>query len=706
MAPKSTSKKGRAPGNKDAEPGNSLSKTHLQTWNSLLAEAIGMNVQVDEEITGIQEKIIRQSKMTGSRAVIDNLVATALDTVEKTLQQPAAERMFLVQDLVRQLEMIQELAELQEPPAQGVDEWAQALGVPQGASSELSGVEKEEADVLDPALAVNFIPDFIQETSERMEAVEADLLALEADPGNEEKLHALLRAFHSTKGTAVFLGLMSIKRLAHQAENVLTQVRDGQLVLNRQVTDVILEAADTLKSMAKALQAYVETQSIPAVADNYHSLMDRLAAMAVLEDAGARPFQPEPEKEESGEPLPEKKGRSQPSAAPMEGTIRVATRKMDQLINLVGQLVISHSIINQAEEEGRNSARDVAQMGKIIRSLQDLSMSLRMVPMKSTFQKMERIARDLGRASNKSLRFIGTGEETEIDRNMVESLSDPLVHLIRNAVDHGLENEPERHSLGKSPEGTITLTAYHAAGNVVIEVGDDGRGLDREKIISRAVSLGMAHADRVYQDHEVQQMVFLPGFSTAREVTEVSGRGVGLDVVRKNVEALRGRIHVQTTPGRGSVFTLRIPLTLAIIDGLLLRVGGSQYIIPTLAVEHVFAPRPEQLSLVQGKGETVMFQNHLLPVFRLSRLFGLPGEVCPLTRSLLLVAEYENTFCALVIDELLGQQQVVIKTLGEDLGSIPGIAGAAILGDGKIRFILDVAGIVQLAHGQKTAPVG
>jgi two-component system chemotaxis sensor kinase CheA len=364
--------------------------------------------------------------------------------------------------------------------------------------------------------------------------------------------------------------------------------------------------------------------------------------------------------------------------------------------------VIAESMVSQDEivhqPMHHDLLRKVTHAGKIVRELQDLAMSMRMVPLRGAFQKVARLVRDLAHKSGKSIEFIAEGEETEIDRNMVDVLSDPLIHMIRNAIDHGIESPEERAAQGKMQTGTIRLAAYHSGGNVVIELQDDGRGLDREKIIERAVSKGLIESDKNLSDIEVFRRIFLPGFSTSDKVTEISGRGVGMDVVKQSVEALHGHIDLTSEPGKGCTFFVRLPLTLAITDGMLVKVGSERYIIPTINIHLSFKPERSALWTVAGRGEMVMLREELMPVFRLHRLFGIDNAVSDPTSGLLVVVGERMQRCALLVDELLGQQQVVAKSLGKNMTKVQGIAGGAILGDGRVGLIIDVMEIISLAR--------
>ena len=368
---------------------------------------------------------------------------------------------------------------------------------------------------------------------------------------------------------------------------------------------------------------------------------------------------------------------------------------------MVGEMVISQSMVLQDAAASLPPEHELVQkishQGKLVRELQELSMMMRMVPIQGVFQKMARLVRDLCQKSGKKVNFTTEGEETELDRIVVDQIADPLVHMIRNSVDHGIESDADRTSAGKDAEGCIKLRAFHQAGNIVIEIEDDGKGLDRDKILKKAIENGIVAEGQEMSDQDVYKLVFHAGLSTAAKVTEVSGRGVGMDVVKKNIESLRGKVDIDSRPGAGSVFTIRLPLTMAIIEGQIVRVGDSKYIVPIVSIESCLRPDAKQISTVQGRGEMAMVQNELVSIVRLYKLFGnKPKSEVPWEASLVVVEE-DGKKGALMVDELLGQQQVVIKNLGEGIGSIKGIAGGAIMGDGKISLIVDVPGLLGIA---------
>ena len=365
-------------------------------------------------------------------------------------------------------------------------------------------------------------------------------------------------------------------------------------------------------------------------------------------------------------------------------------------------MVIAHSMVSQdravVHSGGPELAKKVTHAGEIVRELQDLSMSMRMVPIRAAFGKTARLVRDLARKNSKMVHLTAEGEGTEIDRKMIEGLNDPLVHMIRNAVDHGIEPPEERERLGKPKVGNLRLAARHSGGNVVIEIQDDGRGLARDKIIEKALSKGLIESDKGISDEEVSNLIFEPGFSTARQLTAVSGRGVGMDVVKKGIEALRGRVEVSSRPNEGCTFTISLPLTLAIIDGMLVKVGDHRYLVPTVNIRLSLRPTPDILPTIAGRGEILMLRGEPIPLIRLHRMFNIQTAIEDPTEGLVVVVEDGKRQSALLVDELLGQRQVVAKSLGDGLGTVRGISGGAILGDGRVGLMLDLAEIADLAR--------
>lgn len=388
------------------------------------------------------------------------------------------------------------------------------------------------------------------------------------------------------------------------------------------------------------------------------------------------------------------------TAAPKHHLISVSIHKLDVLLDLVGELVISEAmVIRNPELEGLvldNFVKSSRQLQKITNELQDVVMSLRMVPLAATFQKMQRIVRDMSRKLGKDVRLELIGEETEVDKNIIEHISDPLMHLIRNAMDHGIESKEERREKNKVETGRIILEAKHAGSDVLIEIKDDGRGLNREKIIAKAKANGLlTKPEQELSDKEVYSFTLLPGFSTKEKVTEFSGRGVGMDVVVKSIEKVGGVVQIDSEPGAGTVITLKIPLTLAIVDGMTVRVGASQYTVPITAIRESFRMKAEDLITDPDGNEMVLVRGQCYPVFRLHRLFGIKTEVTQVEMGIAVMVENNDKTICLFADELLGEQQVVVKALPKYIKKARGISGCTLLGDGSISLILNVPGLMQ-----------
>ena len=383
---------------------------------------------------------------------------------------------------------------------------------------------------------------------------------------------------------------------------------------------------------------------------------------------------------------------------------------MDRVINLVGELVITQSIVAQtianfSLDQLPRLTEAVAQMDRHARELHERMLAVRMLPIKTLFSRFPRLVRDLTAAVGKQAVLETVGEDTELDKTVIERIGDPLTHLVRNAIDHGLERPEDRVLAGKPERGVVRLEAYQQGGSIFIEVADDGKGLDRDRIVAKAVQNGLIAHDQVLSDEEAFALVFRAGLSTAEKVTEVSGRGVGMDVVKRNVEGLGGSISIRSEAGKGTCFTIKLPLTLAIMDGQSLRVGEQVYILPLTVIVESIRPVASAVHRVLDHGETVTVRGHVLPVIRLHAVFGVPPRTTDLTEALVVIVEHEARLAALMVDELLGQQQVVIKSLEANFQKVEGIAGATILGDGRVALILDVPGLVALARmGSAVAP--
>ncbi len=416
-----------------------------------------------------------------------------------------------------------------------------------------------------------------------------------------------------------------------------------------------------------------------------------------------------PKKPDAKAPIPD------PRSASEATSIRVGIDKVDALINMVGELVITQSMLGQVGKDFDMSRVEklmhgLSQLERNTRELQESVMRIRMMPISFAFQRFPRMVRDLSQKLTKKIDLRMSGEQTELDKTVMEKIGDPLVHLVRNSVDHGIEMPDVRRAAGKSETGLVTLNAFHQGGNIVIEIKDDGAGLPRDKIIAKARKQGLLGADEEPDDDKVCELIFMAGFSTAEQVSDVSGRGVGMDVVRKNIKALGGSVDVKSEPGKGSTFTIHLPLTLAIMDGQSVLVGQENYIIPLVSIVESIQLKPGMVNLVAGQGEVMRLRDEVMPVLRLYKIFNVASQVTDLHRGLLVVVEGEGKRVGLFVDELMGQQQVVIKSLETNFRKVAGVSGATILGDGTVALILDIPGLIQLAQQpvnvDRVIPVG
>ena len=581
------------------------------------------------------------------------------------------------------------------------------------------------------------LTEFFSEAVDHLTQIEAALLALDQNPEDPEALNAIFRSFHTIKGNAGFLGLVPMQTLAHEVESLLDLARNHRLRLSSLIITEILRSRDALQTLTqqigRALEHGVAPEQIVPV-EHLIAAVRKLASGAgsvvssAPAPAAAPASVPAPEllfAAAPSRPVPAEKGADSvptghpakgdgappPSAAPVTAapaaravaaTVRVNTEKLDSLMNVVGELVIVQSQLLANSREGATSdgtplQRNVAQLSRLTKELQNTAMSLRMIPIKATFQKMERVVRDLARDFDKKVNFTTSGDDTELDRTVVEEIGDPLVHMVRNALDHGLEPTAERTAKGKPEAGSVQLRAYHQGSNIVIELTDDGRGIDPERIMKKAIEKGVIPAGAALAREEIFALIFAPGFSTAEKVTAVSGRGVGMDVVKRNIEKLRGKIEIESEVGRGSTFKIKLPLTMAIIDGLVVRVGAEKFILPSMSVQMALRPERANISTVQGQGEVLDLRGRYLPLHRLHRCFGIPADAQNPWDGIVVVIEASGCTSALLVDEMISKQEVVIKNLGALMQGRPGVSGGAILGDGTIALILDPSALPEAA---------
>jgi two-component system, chemotaxis family, sensor kinase CheA len=604
---------------------------------------------------------------------------------------------------------------------------APAAAVVMPADSEPAASAAQEPPLDEDLIVLQADPElagmFFGEAVDHLSTIESTVLQLEASPGDTKLLNDIFRPFHTIKGNAGALGITKIQEFAHKVENLLDLCRSGRLRFGPAEADATLAAVDVLGALVRDLQTRLNGQAGAAdLEPRRRVLMEHVETLA-RGTGGAVPTDGGPDTarvpdhrvevhvdahpgvvQAAGDPPAVASVAKRPEETVAQASVKVDTRKLDNLVDMVGELVIAQAILQEdpalVGTADERLTRNLAQLKRITSDLQRNAMSMRMVPIRQTFQKMARLVRDLSKKSGKAVDLVLSGEETELDRRVVEDVNDPLMHMVRNSMDHGLEDAQRRVQMGKPATGRLALSAYHQGGNIVIAIEDDGAGLNTERILAKAVSQGLVAPGDTLTPAEIHQLIFRPGFSTAEKVTEISGRGVGMDVVRRNIDSLRGRVDIQSTPGQGTTFLIKLPLTLAILDGLLLGVGTERYVMPTFSVKESLRPTPAQVHSVQGHPCMIQVRGHLIPLLRLSDLFGLETCESDMCRSTVVVIEDDGDRVGLVVDRLLGKQEVVIKSLGEAFGQIVGVAGGAILGDGRVGLILDAHGIVHRTRSE------
>jgi two-component system chemotaxis sensor kinase CheA len=570
---------------------------------------------------------------------------------------------------------------------------------------------------------------FLTETTELLEKVDDDLLLLEKTPGDMELLNRIFRSVHTVKGAASFLEFELLVKVTHKSEDVLNRLRKGELAVDNKIMDAILEAIDLVKLLVDDIKKdnIVERPLDGTLARLEQVLADKHeeapAPLAGDDPAPQTPSLPE----SANEPPPpavtpdapvemELKGEQEPVStgqqasvnkdAQDKSTLRVDVKRVDDLMNQVGELVLERNRMSHLNSDclGRTNVDAFAdEFGKLVKrisfitsELQMQVLKMRLVPVGTVFRKFPRIVRNLARDLGKQAELKIYGEETELDRSVVDEIGDPLIHLVRNALDHALESAEDRLAAGKPRVGCITLSARHEGNNIIISIKDDGRGLDPEKISAKALEKGVVTAEQLAQmnQKEIFDLIFLPGFSTKEKVSDLSGRGVGMDVVKTNVRKLNGIIDIKSELGKGSEIILRLPLTLAIIQSLMVEIEGETYSIPLSAVIETMRVRQDEFCSVGGR-EVLRLRKTALPLMRLQQRFDISGMEAEREFLYVVVVGIAEKRLGLVVTRLLGQQEVAIKSLGNYLADVPGIAGSTILGDGKVALIVDPAKLIE-----------
>jgi two-component system chemotaxis sensor kinase CheA len=583
-----------------------------------------------------------------------------------------------------------------------------------------------------------FIATFFDEAREHIESIEEMAMALDSGREDPELLNSIFRAAHSIKGGSGTFGFTQLAEATHEMETLFDALRKGRGRADASTVRLLLDSCDAFKAHLERLKAGdrgndPQIEAARARLAGYRSSGTAAPAPAPAQpeppreeaffaDAAPAPakasdgyglFEPEapaqpaapapasaPDKFGFFEPLPGSAGAAEAARARAEqSSIRVSVEKIDRIVNLVGELVIAQAMMQQSvatlrAQQDENLTHNLATLDRNTRDLQQAVMSIRMMPMEFVFSRFPRLVYDVSAKLGKKVQLRTQGHETELDKELIELLVDPLTHVVRNAIDHGIESPEERRRAGKPEQGTVGMRATHRGGSVIIEVTDDGRGLDRERIIAKARELGMA-ADESMTDEQAWALIFEAGFSTAKEVTNLSGRGVGMDVVRRNITSLGGNVFISSVKGEGTTITIQLPLTLAVLDGMIVSVGEEQYIVPIEFVAEAFKPGASDIRTIVGQPSLVAVRGEQLPLVRLEDVVRLPGSDAERPQPLCLVVEVDNRRAALLVDSLIGQQQLVVKSLDSNLHSVPGMAGATILGDGRVALILDVSAVTR-----------
>ncbi len=576
---------------------------------------------------------------------------------------------------------------------------------------------------------------FLTESGELLEKVDDDLINLEKTPGDMDLLNRIFRSVHTVKGAASFLEFELLVKVTHKAEDVLNRLRKGELAVNNRIMDVILEAIDMVKllvddirketivdrpiegTIARLESVLAEEVETPAPTPAAGEVPAAAATTEVQAPSGeeaaesspsaaAPPVSDAPQKESVREAPVAAVPAASAKDALDKSTIRIDVKRVDDLMNQVGELVLERNRMSHLNSDclGREDIEVFAdEFGKLVKrisfitsELQMQVLKIRLVPVGNVFKKFPRIVRNLARDLGKQVDLQIFGEDTELDRSVVDEIGDPLIHLVRNALDHALENAEEREAAGKSRVGTVTLSARHEGNNIIISIKDDGRGMNPEKIAAKALEKGIVTSEQLAAmgPKDIFDLIFLPGFSTKEKVSDLSGRGVGMDVVRTNVKKLNGLIEVKSELGKGSEFILKLPLTLAIIQSLMVEIEGEIYSIPLSAVVETLRVKEDDFSSVGGR-EVLRLRKSALPLMRLQERFGIPGQETGAGYRYVVVVGIAEKRLGLVVTRLLGQQEVAIKSLGNYLSDVPGIAGSTILGDGKVALIVDPAKLIE-----------
>lgn len=683
--------------------------------------------------------------------LVEKIVLSDVDDKAKTLNT-ITDSVVSLQSVIRDK---RDEADIKFPPDLGLDKAGEEKSTPDdsGLDSQKSSDHSEATAQNDDAGAyiidltdadTDLTADFINEAREHCTTAEQMLMDLETGDDKDEKINAIFRSFHTIKGAAGFLDLKPIMRVSHECETLLDLGRKGTVDIEGSVADIVFDSIDTLRQLLQGTEDALSSGSpfdgctiVSSVLATLRNILknpgdtppevtgnrigDRLVDSGVVSQSQidvALENREDPN-EKLGETLvkqnvvparavaqvlrQQQRGKQNKAVGgtAVKEKVKIDTERLDRMVDTIGELVIAESMVGQDEEilsrVSHKVSRNLSHLNKITRELQEMGMAMRLLPVKGTFQKLARAVRDMTRKSGKKVDLQMFGEDTEVDRSIIELIGDPLMHMIRNAMDHGVEKPSDRIAAGKSETGTVILKAYHKGGKVYFDIEDDGQGLDKEKILAKALEKNLIEPGKDLTDQEIYKLIFQPGFSTAARVTDISGRGVGMDVVKKNVDAMRGHLDIESELGKGTKFSMKLPLTLAIIEGMLVSIADEKFIIPTLSVVESLSLTPDMITVVAGRDELINLRGEMLPLLRIRRIFGLAKGKIDNAENTVVVVEDGTRKLGIVVDKLLGQRQTVIKSLGSTFAEQKWISGGAILSDGNIGLIVDVGGVLKLS---------
>ncbi len=600
------------------------------------------------------------------------------------------------------------------------------------AAKEESPKSQDPAEFYIIEADAEMLSEFIAEAEDHLQAVESILLERQ-DGFSPEDIDTVFRGVHSLKGTSSYFNLKEINESSHLLENILDEARSGKRTFCEDLKELVLRYVDIEKRLLKVAQkalneggrvqrdaevtafvidvkAFFEGKPMGAAAPKTivesAPVESKPAIIPEIDKAPTKALSEEIHVESSEVNAKEKssgaKANNQKENAVAKTFVKIDTERLDSLGEMIGEMVIYSSMLVRKCRESMSTDEDIMRMSdqveKFSRELQDIGMSMRLDPVKGLFQKLSRLVWDTSKKLGKEISFQLKGEDTELDRNVIERLGDPLMHMVRNSLDHGIEMPNDREALGKPRAGLIELSASHEGGNIVITIRDDGKGLDPKKLLAKAIEKEIIDPSQKLTDQEIMELIFAPGFSTAEKVTDISGRGVGMDVVRNNIEGMRGRVRIKSVLGEGTTFTIELPLTLAIIEGIEALVGKEKFILPTLSIVELMRPTPEMIGTTLHSGETFHFRGRHLPLFRLSEVFNIEDGIVEPSDGIITIVENSGEQVAFLIDGIIGSCQTVIKNLGPMFESQKGVAGCAIMPNGDIGLIIDVRSLVQVAR--------